>query len=71
MFEKLRAWWARWMKDSPESDQQLAAEERALIDDPDGLGAELDQAEDAALMRGSPVVRRSFEEELERERRAD
>ena len=33
-------------------DREYAAEERALIDDPDELGAELDRAEGAAWFRG-------------------
>jgi hypothetical protein len=55
MLEKIRAWRAQRKKRRQELDQELAAEERALIDDPDELGVELDQARIAGSWRRSQL----------------
>jgi len=52
MFRKVRLWWTERKKRDQQLDREYAAEERALIDDPDELGAELDRAEGAAWFRG-------------------
>ena len=52
MFRRVRLWWAQRRKREQQLDREYAAEERALIDDPDELGAELDRAEGAAWFRG-------------------
>jgi hypothetical protein len=53
MLERFRAWRAERKRRRQELDREYAAEERALLDDADALGTELDQAEDAGvLLRG-------------------
>ena len=47
MLQKARTWWAQRTKRDQQHDEELAAEERALLDDPDELDAELDQAQAA------------------------
>lgn len=51
MFGKFRAWRAQRKKRREELDREYAAEERALLDDPDELGVELDQARMAGTWR--------------------
>jgi hypothetical protein len=52
MFRKVHLWWTERKKREQQLDREYAAEERALLDDPDELGAELDRAEGAAWFRG-------------------
>jgi len=47
MLQQIRTRWAERKKREQELDEQYAAEERAFIDDPNELDAELDQAQDA------------------------
>jgi hypothetical protein len=47
MLQKARARWAQRKKREQQLDEELAAEERALLDDPDELNAELDRAQAA------------------------
>jgi hypothetical protein len=44
VLQKTRTWWAERKQRERELDRQYAAEERALIDDPEELDIELDQA---------------------------
>lgn len=53
MLESFRAWRAQRKKRRQELDREYAAEERALLDDPDELGVELDQARMAGTWRRS------------------
>jgi hypothetical protein len=63
MIRKVRLWWAQRKKREQQLDREYAAEERALIGDPDELGAELDKAEGAARFRGRLFRRPPDEEE--------
>jgi hypothetical protein len=47
MLQKARTWWAQRNNREQHLDQELAAEERALLDDPSELDAELDRAQAA------------------------
>ena len=54
MVKWIRAWWegrSRRSERERELDRELAAEEAALLDDPDGLGTELQDAEMGVLWR--------------------
>jgi hypothetical protein len=47
MLQKARTWWAQRNDREQQLDRELAAEERALLDDPDEVDAELDRAQAA------------------------
>jgi hypothetical protein len=51
MLKRIRASWAERKRRRQELDRKDAAEERALVDDPDELGVELDQARAAGTWR--------------------
>ena len=56
MLERIRASWAERKRRRRELDRKYAAEEAALIDDPDELEVELDQARDAGIWRRSQLL---------------